>query len=143
MPDSLHNPLLQYLARLAPSSQLTMKYVLQDAADRLGFIDCNLAEVPWHLLEPGHVIGLVAALRADGYAPNSSSLYVNAVRGVMNEAWRQGLIDHEQLLRIREVKPSSGQSARGAIAVNVMPIFAQPIISEFPMLLRASPTKQR
>ncbi|HAB02019.1 MAG TPA: integrase [Pseudomonas sp.] len=108
MSDLPLNPLLQYLARLAPSSQQTMRYILQDAADRLGFIDCNLSEVPWHRLEPGHVIGLVAALRTDGYAPNSSSLYVNAVRGVMNEAWRQGLIDHEHLLRMREVKPASG-----------------------------------
>ncbi|MDZ3991560.1 hypothetical protein PspTeo4_10392 [Pseudomonas sp. Teo4] len=85
-----------------------MRYILQDAADRLGFVDCDIVDVPWHRLEPGHVIALVAALRADGYAPNSSSLYVNAVRGVMNEAWRQGLIDHERLLRIREVKPDSG-----------------------------------
>jgi len=106
--DLSQNPLLQYLARLAPSSQQTMRYILQDAADRLGFVDCNLLDVPWHRLEPGHVIGLVAALRTDGYAPNSSSLYVNAIRGVMNEAWRQGLIDHEQLLRIREVKPATG-----------------------------------
>ncbi|MGV2833092.1 site-specific integrase, partial [Pseudomonas shirazensis] len=108
MTDSLQNPLLQYLARLAPSSQLTMRYILQDAADRLGFIDCDIADVPWHRLEPGHIIALVAALRTDGYAPNTSSLYVNAVRGVMNEAWRQGLIGHEQLLRMREVKPATG-----------------------------------
>lgn len=108
MSDLSNNPLLQYMARLAPSSQQTMRYILQDAADRLGFVDCNIVDVPWHRLEPGHVIALVAALRADGYAPNSSSLYVNAIRGVMNEAWRQGLIDHEQLLRIREVKPATG-----------------------------------
>jgi site-specific recombinase XerD len=108
LPDSLHNPLLQYLARLAPSSQLTMKYVLQDAADRLGFEDCDIAEVPWHLLDPAHVTALVAALRADGFTPNTSSLYVNAVRGVMNEAWRLSLISHEQLLKIRTVKATQG-----------------------------------
>ena len=108
MSDFLHNPLLQYLARLAPSSQLTMRYILRDAADRLGFVDCDTVDVPWHELEPGHVVALVAALRTDGYAPNTSSLYVNAVRGVMNEAWRQGLIDHEKLLHIREVKPAGG-----------------------------------
>lgn len=108
MTDLLRNPLLQYLARLAPSSQLTMRYILQDAADRLGFVDCDIVDVPWHHLEPGHVIALVAALRADDYAPNTSSLYVNAVRGVMNEAWRQGLIEHEHLLKIREIKPASG-----------------------------------
>lgn len=108
MSDSLQNPLLQYMARLAPSSQLTMRYILQDAADRLGFDDCDIAEVPWHLLEPGHVTSLVAALRSDGYAPNTSSLYVNAIRGVMNEAWRLSLISHDQLLKIRTVKPAGG-----------------------------------
>ncbi|WP_409277229.1 MULTISPECIES: site-specific integrase [Pseudomonas] len=85
-----------------------MKYVLQDAADRLGFEDCDIAEVPWHLLDPAHVTALVAALRADGFTPNTSSLYVNAVRGVMNEAWRLSLISHEQLLKIRTVKATQG-----------------------------------
>jgi len=108
LPEPLSNPLLQYLTRLAPSSQLTMKYVLQDAADRLGFAEVEIAEVPWHQLDPAHVTALVAALRGDGYAPNSTSLYVNAIRGVMNEAWRLGLIDQERLLRIREVKGVQG-----------------------------------
>ncbi|MFK3942715.1 tyrosine recombinase XerC [Pseudomonas monteilii] len=85
-----------------------MRYVLQDVADRLGFDDCDIADVPWHQLEAGHVIGLVAALRTDGFAPNTSSLYVNAIRGVMNEAWRLELISHDRLLKIREVKPASG-----------------------------------
>ena len=104
----VQNPLVLYLARLAPSSQLTMKYVLQDAADRLGFVEMDIHEVPWHQLQPGHVIALVAALREDGYAPNTSSLYVNAIRGVTNEAWRQSLISHEHLLKMRSVKPMAG-----------------------------------
>ena len=104
----VQNPLALYLARLAPSSQLTMKYVLQDAADRLGFVELDIHEVPWHQLQPGHVIALVAALREDGYAPNTSSLYVNAIRGVTNEAWRQSLISHEHLLKMRSVKPMAG-----------------------------------
>lgn len=103
-----HNPLAQYLARLLPSSQTTLRYVLQDAADRLGFPDTDIDEVPWHRLEPGHIGSLVAALREDGYAPNTSSLYVNALRGVMNEAWRLGLIDQDHLLRMRSVKPATG-----------------------------------
>ena len=107
LPD-LHNPLVQYLSRLMPSSRLTMKYVLQDAADRLGFHDMDIRDVPWHALEPGHVTALVAALREDGYAPNTSSLYVNAVRGVANEAWRLSLISHDQLLKLRSVKPAQG-----------------------------------
>ncbi|MBB4814089.1 MULTISPECIES: tyrosine recombinase XerC [Pseudomonas] len=108
MTEFLRNPLTLYLTRLAPSSQLTMRYVLQDAADRLGFEDINLEEIDWHLLQPEHVIALVAALREDGYAPNTSSLYVNAVRGVMNEAWRMSLITQEHLLKMRTVKASAG-----------------------------------
>jgi len=106
--EFLRNPLTLYLTRLAPSSQLTMRYVLQDAADRLGYEDINLEEIDWHLLQPEHVIALVAALREDGYAPNTSSLYVNAVRGVMNEAWRMSLITQEHLLKMRTVKASAG-----------------------------------
>lgn len=108
MTEFLRNPLTLYLTRLAPSSQLTMRYVLQDAADRLGYEDINLEEIDWHLLQPEHVIALVAALREDGYAPNTSSLYVNAVRGVMNEAWRMSLITQEHLLKMRTVKASAG-----------------------------------
>lgn len=108
MTESIRNPLSLYLTRLAPSSQLTMRYVLQDAADRLGFEDINLEDIDWHLLQPEHVIALVAALREDGYAPNTSSLYVNAVRGVMNEAWRMNLISQEHLLRMRTVKAAPG-----------------------------------
>jgi len=107
LPD-VRNPLVQYLARLVPSSQLTMKYVLQDAADRLGFADTDIRDVPWHVLQPGHITGLVAALRTDGYAPNTSSLYVNAIRGVMNEAWRLSQIDQDHLLKMRSVKPAAG-----------------------------------
>ncbi|OPA89550.1 integrase [Pseudomonas fluorescens] len=108
MTESIRNPLTLYLTRLAPSSQLTMRYVLKDAADRLGFEDINLEDIDWHLLQPEHVIALVAALREDGYAPNTSSLYVNAVRGVMNEAWRMSLISQEHLLKMRTVKAASG-----------------------------------
>ncbi|WP_338722240.1 tyrosine-type recombinase/integrase [Pseudomonas tolaasii] len=108
MTESIRNPLTLYLTRLAPSSQLTMRYVLQDAADRLGFEDINLEEIDWHLLQPEQVIALVAALRKDGYAPNTSSLYVNAVRGVMNEAWRLSLISQDHLLKMRSVKAASG-----------------------------------
>lgn len=108
MTESIRNPLTLYLTRLAPSSQLTMRYVLQDAADRLGFEDINLEDIDWHLLQPEHVIALVAALREDGYAPNTSSLYVNAVRGVMNEAWRMSLISQEHLLKMHTVKAAPG-----------------------------------
>jgi len=106
--ESIRNPLTLYLTRLAPSSQLTMRYVLQDAADRLGFEDINLEDIDWHLLQPEQVMALVAVLREDGYAPNTSSLYVNAVRGVMNEAWRMSLISQDHLLKMRSVKAMAG-----------------------------------
>jgi integrase/recombinase XerC len=105
---SMHNPLTLYLQRLAASSQMTMRYILQDAADRLGYQETNIDEIPWQQLDAGDVIALVATLREDGYAPNTSSLYVNALRGVMNEARRLGLISQEHLLNIRSVKGING-----------------------------------
>lgn len=101
-------PVTLYLARLAPSSRQTMRYVLQDAADRLGLEDTPIDEIAWHLLQPAHLTALVAALREDGFAPNTSSLYVNAIRGVMNQAWQQDLITPEQLMKIRAVKAAGG-----------------------------------
>lgn len=106
--NDVQAPVVLYLERLAPSSRQTMRYVLQDAADRLGVEDVTIDEFPWHQLQPGHITALVAALRADGYAPNTSSLYVNAIRGVMNQAWQQSLITHDHLLKIRAVKAGGG-----------------------------------
>lgn len=106
--NPVQTPVALYLQRLAPSSRQTMRYVLQEAADRLGAEDAAIDEFPWHQLQPGHITALVAALREDGYAPNTSSLYVNAIRGVMNQAWQQNLITQDHLLKIRAVKAGGG-----------------------------------
>ena len=106
--NQVQTPVALYLQRLAPSSRQTMRYVLQEAADRLGAEDVAIDEFPWHHLQPGHITALVAALREDGYAPNTSSLYVNAIRGVMNQAWQQSLITQDHLLKIRAVKAGGG-----------------------------------
>lgn len=102
------NPVALFLARLSPTSRSTMTYVLQDAADRFGYEDVPITEIPWHELEPSHVTALMAVLREDDYAPNTAALYVAAIRGVMNEAWLQQQISHERLARIRAIKPYRG-----------------------------------
>ena len=106
--NPVQTPVALYLQRLAPSSRRTMRYVLQEAADRLGAEDVAIDEFPWHQLQPGHITALVAVLREDGYAPNTSSLYVNAIRGVMNQARQQNLITQDHLLKIRAVKAGGG-----------------------------------
>lgn len=45
LPD-VNKPLRLYLDRTAPSSRLTMTYVLQDAADRLGMADVDIHDIP-------------------------------------------------------------------------------------------------
>ncbi len=46
--NAVQAPVMLYLERLAPSSKQTMRYVLQDAADRLGVEDVTIDEFPWH-----------------------------------------------------------------------------------------------
>lgn len=54
MLNPVQTPVALYLQRLAPSSRQTMRYVLQEAADRLGAEDVAIDEFPWHQLQPGH-----------------------------------------------------------------------------------------
>ena len=67
---------------------------------------------PWHELTPAHVAAVASALvrdgaRADGgaYSARTVNATLAALRGVLREAWRSGLINHEALSRLSDVKP--------------------------------------
>lgn len=102
------DPATYYLSKLGESSRGMMRYVLQEIADRLGYDDSDLTDVPWNLIESSTVIALSGALQSDGKSVNTVSLYINAVRGVMNAAWALGHIPRDQLDKIRDIKPPKG-----------------------------------
>ena len=53
-------------------------------------------ELPWHRLGYQHTQALRAAL-ADRYSPATVNRHLAALRGVLKEAWRLGLMDAEDL----------------------------------------------
>lgn len=113
MPPSIQvseivDPATYYLGKLGPGSRNMMRYVLQEIAERLGYDDSDLTDVPWNLIEPSTLVSLSGALQADGKSVATVSLYINAVRGVMNAAWALGHIPREQLDKIRDIKPPKG-----------------------------------
>lgn len=89
---TIHNPAAVYLARLAPGSRRTMRGALLTIAALLtdGAADCFA--LPWHLLRYQHTQA-VRAMLAERYAPATTNKHLAALRGVLTEAWRLGLIE--------------------------------------------------
>jgi len=86
------HPAAIYLTRLAPGSRRTMRAALTTIAGLLtdGAADCFA--LPWHLLRYPHTQA-VRAMLAARYAPATTNKHLAALRGVLAEAWRLGLMD--------------------------------------------------
>lgn len=89
--NASEHPAAVYLARLAPGSRRTMRAALATIAGLLsdGAVDCFA--LPWHLLRYQHTQA-VRALLVARYAPATVNKHLAAVRGVLKEAWRLGLM---------------------------------------------------
>jgi len=102
-PNPVLNPATIYLASLdSPASRSSIASALSTVASLLGH---TVAEVDWSTLRAEHATLVKAALAQRGLSAASVNLALTALRGVARQAWRQGLIGHEQLLRLLEVKP--------------------------------------
>ena len=99
-------PELVYLASLAPTGRRTMGQGLRCAAELLA-PGSSPSSFPWAALTYAHTAALRTALAAK-YAPATANKVLAAVRGVVKEAWRLGLIDAETLNRVRDVKRVQG-----------------------------------
>ena len=102
------NALVLFFTQISKSSRRTMTYVLQSLADRLGYEDVPIQEVPWLELKPAHVSALIGLLRDEGITPNYASLHIAAIRGIFNAAFINNLIDGDTLLRMRSIKGFTG-----------------------------------
>jgi integrase/recombinase XerD len=102
------HPVSVYLARLSPSSRDTMLGALEVAAAILTNGRLTAVQLPWQRLEYQHLAALRAKL-AEQYAPATSNRYLTAVRCVLKECWRLGLMTHEAMARAADVQPVKGK----------------------------------
>lgn len=108
------NPAAVYLARLAPGSRRTMKGALDAIA---AFVAGVTAErLPWQALRYPHTAAIRAHLAAT-YAASTANKMLAALRGVLGEAFRLGLMTAEDHARASAVEGVRGQTVPKGRAV--------------------------
>lgn len=110
--DRARNPYLTYVSSL-PSDE--SKRVMRGCLDRLAGLMLEREPapwlgqgVPWWRLEYAHTSSLRARLLETGWSPSYVNLHLTALRRVLEEAWRLGLMGAEDYHRAREVKNARG-----------------------------------
>ena len=106
--DPARHPVAVYLARLAPGSRRSQKAALEAIAGLLTGGRLGAEELPWHQLRYQHTQALRAAL-AERYAPSTANRHLAALRGVLREAWRLGLMSAEELQRAVDLPAVRGE----------------------------------
>ena len=108
--QNLIDPASAYLLTLGTDlSRQRMRKILDRTAAIFGFP--SMKEFPWAQLRHSHLLGLKAKFEHEGYSPNTTNLYLCALRGVAHQAWSMGLIsDHDERV-ISSVKGSRGSMA--------------------------------
>lgn len=94
-----------YLGGLRKGSQRAQATALRTVAEMLGKPDATAVE--WHLLPPA-VLDSIRARLSERYAPATTNRYLSAIRGVLRQAWRHGLIDADTRDRLRDLPRVSG-----------------------------------
>jgi hypothetical protein len=113
-------PALVYLAGLAKSARRSMRVMLATAgcwiADAIGVhlngIEAMVGEkrdravieaIPWHRLTYAHVVAVRTGAEELGNSPATTNIVLSAIRGTVRAAWRLGLLNAEELVRIEDV----------------------------------------
>ena len=99
------DPVTVYLSRYSSKhTRLALASSLAVAARYLTGKKVDIRNVPWTQLRYAHVQALRAQLVPD-YSWSSVNRHLLAVRGVIKECWRLGLVEQDVYLRIAEVEP--------------------------------------
>lgn len=102
-------PAMTFLASLASlDSRATMRDGLKRAARVLELPADQWASLPWHTLDSA-VLGRLRTLLAERYAPSTANLTLQAVRGVLRESWRRGLLTGDDFQRLDDVPNVRGE----------------------------------
>lgn len=111
------HPVRAFLAGLGDDSERVTQAALDSLADILSAGKVPALELGWHELRHSHVNTLRGRLQ-QLYAPSTGNRYLSALRGVMKEAWRLGLVDGETLGKTLDVKGFSGRRGLRGRAVS-------------------------
>jgi site-specific recombinase XerC len=106
-PPASTSPVDVYLSSLSASSRRVMGGSLRVLARILLGPDATARDVPWWELRYQHAAALRAHL-AERYAPATANRHLSALRGVLQESWRLGLMDSEAFRRAADVRSVSG-----------------------------------
>ena len=111
------NPFHVYLARLGAGSRPTMAEALERIARIASGGTLDAAAFPWHLLRYQHVTAVRTALMESisertgkPLGPATVNKALSALRGVLREAWRLGLMSAEDLARATDFAPVRGST---------------------------------
>ncbi len=111
------NPALVYLASLSAGSRRTMTQALDTLADLATGGAYDHVRMPWHMLRYQHTQALRATL-AERYNARTANKMLSALRRVLKEAWRLGLMTAEESARAADVRnievstPSQAETGR-------------------------------
>lgn len=103
------HPAAVYLARLAPSGRRAQRAALTTIARLLTDGRADVASLPWQQLRYAHTQAVRQAL-AERYAPATANRTLSALRGVLKECWRLGLMSAEDAARAADLEPVRGTS---------------------------------
>ena len=109
--DPSRHPAAVYLARLAPGSRRSQRAALNTMARLLTSAHeepLDAPQLPWHQLRYQHTQALRTAL-ADRYSPATANRHLAALRGVLQEAWRLGLMPAEEYHRAVDLPAVRGE----------------------------------
>ncbi len=96
------HPALVYLAHLGPGSRRTMRQALDVIATLVSGGVLDAETMNWPALEYQHTTAIRSAL-AERYAPSTATKMLCALRGVLKESWRLGLVDAETYRRAADL----------------------------------------
>jgi site-specific recombinase XerD len=98
------NPALAYLASLpSPASQRTMRVLLGRVAHIATSGRASLESCPWHLLRYQHTAAIRAQLLTS-MASSSANTALSALRRVLREAWKLGLMSADDFGKAADLK---------------------------------------
>lgn len=104
------NPVSIYLASLrAGAGRQSMRRCLDRVAGIFtGGVVSDAAAMPWALVRYQHMAALRGLLQQAGYRMATINKSLSAVRGVVRECWRLGMIDQETYSRVLDVRGIAG-----------------------------------